>query len=91
VAALLASIQRIDATDRNAARVAREIAHIAGRLLRLETSRRGLPGVLSRILAANPSWSRKSWGLHELTAADLDGNLFRVFYDFATPEHPKDA
>jgi predicted lactoylglutathione lyase len=33
----------------------------------------------------------KSWGLYEFTAADLDGNLFRVFYDFATPEHPKDA
>ena len=32
----------------------------------------------------------KSWGLHEFTAADLDGNLFRVFYDFATPG-PKDA
>lgn len=31
----------------------------------------------------------KSWGLHEFTAADLDGNLFRVFYDFATPEHSK--
>ena len=27
----------------------------------------------------------KPWGLHEFTAADLDGNLFRVFYDFATP------
>ena len=27
----------------------------------------------------------KAWGLHEFTAADLDGNLFRVFYDFATP------
>lgn len=26
------------------------------------------------------------WGLHEFTAADPDGNLFRVFYDFATPE-----
>ena len=26
----------------------------------------------------------KPWGLHEFTAADLDGNLFRVFYDFAT-------
>lgn len=25
------------------------------------------------------------WGLHEFTAADLDGNLLRVFYDFATP------
>jgi len=28
----------------------------------------------------------KPWGLHEFAAADLDGNLFRVFYDFATPE-----
>ena len=28
----------------------------------------------------------KPWGLREFTAADLDGNLFRVFYDFATPE-----
>jgi len=27
----------------------------------------------------------KPWGLHEFTAADPDGNLFRVFYDFATP------
>ena len=27
----------------------------------------------------------KPWGLHEFTARDLDGNLFRVFYDFATP------
>ena len=32
----------------------------------------------------------KSWGLHEFTAADLDGNLFRVFHDFAIPG-PKDA
>jgi uncharacterized glyoxalase superfamily protein PhnB len=31
----------------------------------------------------------KSWGLHEFTAADLDGNLFRVFYDFATPERER--
>ncbi len=31
----------------------------------------------------------KSWGLHEFTAADLDGNLFRVFYDFATPKRAK--
>ena len=31
-----------------------------------------------------------SWGLHEFTAADLDSNLFRVFYDFATPERSKD-
>ncbi len=28
----------------------------------------------------------KPWGLHEFTAADPDGNLFRVFHDFATPE-----
>jgi catechol 2,3-dioxygenase-like lactoylglutathione lyase family enzyme len=27
----------------------------------------------------------KPWGLHEFTAEDLDGNLFRVFHDFATP------
>lgn len=27
----------------------------------------------------------KPWGLHEFTAADPDGNRFRVFYDFATP------
>jgi predicted lactoylglutathione lyase len=33
----------------------------------------------------------KPWGLHEFIAADLDGNLFRVFYDFATPERAKDA
>lgn len=26
----------------------------------------------------------KPWGLHEFTAADQDGNLFRVFYDFGT-------
>ena len=28
----------------------------------------------------------KPWGLHEFTVADLDGNLFRVFYDFSTAE-----
>ena len=28
-------------------------------------------------------------GLHEFTAADPDGNLFRVFYDFATPERER--
>ena len=27
----------------------------------------------------------KPWGLHEFTAADPDGNLLRVFHDFATP------
>ena len=31
----------------------------------------------------------KSWGLHEFIAADPDGNLFRVFYDFATPERER--
>ena len=31
----------------------------------------------------------KPWGLHEFTAADLDGNFFRVFYDFATPERER--
>ena len=25
----------------------------------------------------------KPWNLHEFTAADADGNLLRVFYDFA--------
>ena len=25
----------------------------------------------------------KEWNLHEFTASDLDGNLFRVFYDFS--------
>ena len=33
----------------------------------------------------------KPWGLREFTAADPDGNLFRVFYDFATPERAKDT
>lgn len=33
----------------------------------------------------------KPWGLHEFTVADLDGNLFRVFYDFATPEREKNT
>lgn len=31
----------------------------------------------------------KPWGLYEFTAADLDGNFLRVFYDFATPEREK--
>jgi hypothetical protein len=34
----------------------------------------------ARIVAAPES---KSWNLHEFIAADLDGNLLRVFYDFA--------
>ena len=37
----------------------------------------------AKLLSAPES---KPWGLHEFTAADLDGNLLRVFYDFATPE-----
>ena len=36
------------------------------------------------ILLTNPE--SKPWGLHEFTAADPDGNRFRVFYDVATPE-----
>jgi predicted lactoylglutathione lyase len=42
----------------------------------------------ARLMSAPES---KSWGLHEFTAADVDGNLFRVFYDFATPERVKDG
>jgi uncharacterized glyoxalase superfamily protein PhnB len=42
----------------------------------------------ARLMSAPES---KPWGLHEFTAADLDGNLFRVFYDFATPERAEDA
>ena len=34
----------------------------------------------ARIVSAPES---KPWHLHEFTAADLDGNLLRVFYDFA--------
>jgi predicted lactoylglutathione lyase len=37
----------------------------------------------ARLLSAPES---KPWGLHEFTAADPDGNLFRVFYDFATAQ-----
>ena len=33
----------------------------------------------------------KPWGLHEFTVEDLDGNFFRVFYDFATPERARSA
>ena len=33
----------------------------------------------ARIVSAPES---KPWKLHEFTASDLDGNLFRVFYDF---------
>ena len=34
----------------------------------------------ARIISSPES---KPWKLHEFTAADLDGNLFRVFYDFS--------
>jgi len=33
----------------------------------------------------------KPWGLHEFTAKDPDGNLFRVFYDFGTGDSGGDA
>ena len=33
----------------------------------------------------------KPWGLHEFTAADMDGNLFRIFYDFATSERERNT
>jgi predicted lactoylglutathione lyase len=42
----------------------------------------------ARLMSAPES---KSWGLHEFMAADLDGNLIRVFYDFATPERTRRA
>jgi uncharacterized glyoxalase superfamily protein PhnB len=40
----------------------------------------------ARILSPPES---KSWGLHEFTATDPDGNLLRVFHDFATPHREK--
>jgi uncharacterized glyoxalase superfamily protein PhnB len=43
----------------------------------------------SAILLSDPE--SKPWGLHEFTAADRDGNRFRVFYDYATPEREKSA
>jgi catechol 2,3-dioxygenase-like lactoylglutathione lyase family enzyme len=33
----------------------------------------------------------KPWGLREFTAADPDGIVFRVFYDFATPAREQTA
>lgn len=42
----------------------------------------------ARVLSGPES---KPWGLHEFTAADPDGNVFRVFYDFATPEREREA
>ncbi len=41
----------------------------------------------ARLISAPES---KPWGLHEFTAADLDGNLFRVFHDFGTAERGTD-
>jgi uncharacterized glyoxalase superfamily protein PhnB len=32
----------------------------------------------------------KAWGLYEFTVSDIDGNLFRVFYDFATPQRQRE-
>jgi predicted lactoylglutathione lyase len=40
-------------------------------------------GSQARILSPPES---KPWKLHEFMAADLDGNLLRVFYDFAWEE-----
>jgi uncharacterized glyoxalase superfamily protein PhnB len=45
-------------------------------------------GSKAKLISAPES---KPWGLHEFTAADPDGNLFRVFYDFSTPERDKNA
>ena len=39
------------------------------------------------ILLSEPE--SKPYGLHEFTAADPDGNRFRVFHDFATPERER--
>ena len=41
------------------------------------------------ILLSEPE--SKPFGLHEFTAADPDGNRFRVFHDFATPERERAA
>jgi len=51
---------------------------------------------LHRVWSANEAGvlsapESKSWGLHEFTAADLDGNLFRVSHDFATAGRAGDA
>lgn len=39
------------------------------------------------ILLSDPE--SKPWGLHEFSAADPDGNRFRVFHDVATPERER--
>lgn len=48
-----------------------------------EWTRRG-----AKIVSAPES---KPWGLHEFTVADLDGNLFRVFFDFGTATPSREA
>jgi predicted lactoylglutathione lyase len=42
----------------------------------------------ARLLSAPES---KPYGLHEFTATDLDGNLFRVFHDFGTAARAEGA
>lgn len=49
----------------------------------VDTLYRGWAATNARIISAPES---KPWGLHEFIAADPDGNLFRVFYDFGTAE-----
>jgi predicted lactoylglutathione lyase len=44
----------------------------------------------SQVKIVSPPES-KAWGLHEFTASDPDGNLFRIFYDFATPERERNV
>jgi catechol 2,3-dioxygenase-like lactoylglutathione lyase family enzyme len=43
----------------------------------------------SAVLLSEPE--AKPWGLHEFTAADPDGNRFRVFHDFATPKRAREG
>jgi hypothetical protein len=64
IPALLASIQRIDATDRDAARVAREIAHIAGRPGQLKK------GDVRRLVRGQDLVFNLSWEGEELRLID---------------------
>lgn len=50
---------------------------------RIDALHQAWSGATAIMLAAPES---KSWGFHEFTAADPDGNRLRVFYDFASPE-----
>ena len=70
------------ASIRNApgARGTKDVDTIDLLVLGMESERSGLD---ANLMSAPES---KPWGLHEFTAADVDGNFFRVFYDFATPE-----